>query len=110
VESSEVPLDYLRKGVISSYFYENISKKVIFKSNRLDFFFFFFFFFFFIKQLKQNFLIFQHFQTGSKFLIIIFNVGTNEGPVLHFSFSHMEINFRTRRLMGMDFTFAVQGM
>jgi hypothetical protein len=103
VESSEVPLDYLCKGVISPYFYKNISKKVIFKSNRLDFFFF-------IKQLKQNFLIFQHFQTGSKFLIIIFNLGTNEGPVLHFSSNHMEINFRAGRLVGMDFTFAVQGM
>jgi hypothetical protein len=106
----KVPLDYLCKSVISSYFYENISKKVIFKSNRLDFFFFcFFFFFFFIKQLKQNFLIFLNFQTGSKFLIIIFNVGTNKGPEFNFSSSHMEINFRTERLLGMDFTFAVQG-
>jgi len=67
VVSSEVPLDYLCKSDSSSYFCENISKKMIFKSNRLDFFFFF------VKQLTQNFLIFQHFQTGSKYLIIIFN-------------------------------------
>ena len=99
----EVPLDYFCKSDSSSYFYENISKKMIFKSNRLDFFFFF------IKQLKQNFVIFQHFQTGSKVLIIIFNAGKNKVPELHFSSSHMEINFRAGRLMVMDFTFAVQG-
>jgi hypothetical protein len=59
--------------------FRHISKKVIFRSDRLDFFFFFIFFFLFIKQLKQNFLIFQHFKTGSKSLIIMFNARTNKG-------------------------------
>jgi hypothetical protein len=101
--SCEVPLDYLYKNNLSLYFPANVSKKIIFKSNRQDVFAF-------SQRTKiklsdvsafSNWFLSSHYH---------FKCAHKQEAELNFSSSDLEINLRATKRLYQNFTFVIVKM